>query len=267
VTDPLSTTRTLAIALVLAVLAAGSGLVLAADLQIRVIELKHRSADDLIPVVRPLLGIDGAVSGDGQRLIVRDESATLDDIERVVRAIDVPRRNLRITVRQTTAEDVRRGGAGPSQEGGARIVRRYSTGQGAFEQHLQVLDGETAYIEIGKSIPDTTLFVELAGPHLQLAQGVVYREVTTGFAVSPRLHGEEVELAISPRLSFVTDRGMQIVEFHEMASRVRVRLGEWVDIGGTMNGADVVSQNILRTWRTGSNASRTVLLRVDPTEP
>jgi hypothetical protein len=254
-------------ALLLVVLGAAVGQVVAAEQEIRVIELRHRSADDLIPVVRPLLGIDGAVAGDGYRLIVRDERATVDAIEKVVRELDVAKRNLRVTVRQTSGEDVRRPGAGVAQEDGGRIVRRYATGQSETEQYLQVLDGETAYVEVGRSIPELSLFVELAGPHLELAQGVHYREVVTGFVVSPRLLGDEVELAISPRLSFLTDHGPRIVEFHELHTHVRLRLGEWVDLGGTMSGADAVSRTILRVWRTGSSASRTILLRVDATEP
>ena len=95
-------------------------LTLAAEPELRVIPLRHRLADEVVPVVRPLLAPGESVSGMDSRLIVRAAPRTFAQIERVLAEIDTPRRNLRISVRhageservqdsQGVSGDVRRG--------------------------------------------------------------------------------------------------------------------------------------------------------------
>lgn len=76
----------------------------AAD-ETRIIQLKHRNAADLMPMIRPLLGPDDALSGMDYRLSLRTSDRNLHDIERLLAQLDVDQRRLRITVQQTVAED------------------------------------------------------------------------------------------------------------------------------------------------------------------
>ena len=84
---------------------AGAGAASAADDEIRVLPLKHRTAEEVIPLLRPLLAPGDALTGTDYRLIVRTSDKNLKEIERVLAQIDAARRTLRITVRQTLADE------------------------------------------------------------------------------------------------------------------------------------------------------------------
>jgi len=68
--------------------------------EVRIFDLQHRSAPELVPIVSPLLGSDGGVSALDNRLIVRADPKTLNEIARLVIKLDTPPRQLLITVRQ-----------------------------------------------------------------------------------------------------------------------------------------------------------------------
>jgi hypothetical protein len=75
--------------------------------KMRVIQLKHRPAGEIIPLIRPLLGPEDALSGTDYRLIVRASDRNLKDIEHLLAQLDVAQRQLRITVEQRIADDLR----------------------------------------------------------------------------------------------------------------------------------------------------------------
>lgn len=258
------------------------------EIKIKVIQLKHHTAEELMPVIRPLLGPEGAASGQGYQLVVRETQQRLREIQSVVKDLDIPRRSLRITVRYAAASDTVRAGQGLSGEirttdrhdvraddrtQKARtgldhhIKRRYSTGRDDQTQFINVLDGQSAFILVGKSIPEVEQFLALAADHLTLIQNVQYRDVTTGFEVLPHVRGDEAELTITPRLSFLTNQGAQVVNFHELSTRTRVKLGEWIDLGGATQSHDKISRAILRSWRTRSAEEWTVRVMVEDTTP
>lgn len=66
---------------------------------IEVISLRHRTAEQVIPVLRPLLEPGGALSGQGNQLIVRTSPENLAQLRQVLDSIDRPQRRLMISVR------------------------------------------------------------------------------------------------------------------------------------------------------------------------
>src|SRR5436190_20548413 len=70
---------------------------------LQVIELHHRSAAEVEPILRPLLKPDEALSATGYQLILRVNETRRAEIERLVATLDVAPRQLLLTVRQTTA--------------------------------------------------------------------------------------------------------------------------------------------------------------------
>src|SRR5262245_23083714 len=67
---------------------------------VEVIPLRYRTAQELIPIIQPLLPRDGSVSGLQGQLIIRTTPSNLEEIRRVLASIDTPPRQLVITVRQ-----------------------------------------------------------------------------------------------------------------------------------------------------------------------
>jgi len=69
-----------------------------ADYPIEVIELKARTLDEVLPVVRPLVSGDAAVTGMGNNLIIKASPAQVEAVRKVLAEIDRPPKRLLITV-------------------------------------------------------------------------------------------------------------------------------------------------------------------------
>ena len=267
--------------------------VLAAD-EIHVIALKHRTAQELIPVIRPLLGPTDAVSAMDYRLLVRTSPKRLADVERVVQQLDVAQRNLTLTVRQgsqaenrgtsqelsgevSVGRDARvtlprganddRGAVIEHQSGDARLRYQTRTERGSASdertQTLRVQDGKPAYIRLGQSVPHVKRIIALSGRQLTVAQGVEYQNVVTGFEVLPRVQGERVQLDITPRLSSLADPASGLANFQELRTTVNVRLGEWIDLGAISGVGENIRRAIVESATTGSTEQRTVWIKVE----
>lgn len=263
-----------------------------ADYPLNIIPLKHRSAEELIPVIRPMLGPGENVGGMNYQLFVRASAKGLRDIEQLLEEVDRARKNLRITLQQDVARNGDNESQGVSGEGRAGDVRiilpgnassgggvvigsrqedslRYkitrSTGssQNNTSQFINVLEGATAFIHVGQSLPYVQRFLAYAGNRIVYGLDTQFLNVTTGFDVLPRLNGDRVELEISPRLSFVGNRGVQDVSFQELRTTVSARLGEWVELGGVNASRDAVSRAILETASAQSGERRVVRLKVE----
>ncbi len=264
-----------------------------ADYPLSIIPLKHRSAEELIPAIRPMLGPGENVGGMNYQLFVRASDKSLRDIELLLAELDRARKNLRITLQQDVVRSggsESQGASGAGRVGDVRIILpgnassgsgglviggtqedslRYkitrSTGasQDNTSQFINVLEGAPAFIRVGQSLPYVQRFLAFAGNRVVYGQGTQFLNVTTGFDVLPRLNGDRVELEIAPRLSFVGNGGVQDVRFQELRTTVSVKLGEWVELGGVTSGRDEVSRAIFETASTQSGERSAVRLKVE----
>lgn len=260
--------------------------------EVHVIPLKHRLAEEVVPVLRPLLAPGESVNSMDNRLILRAAPATLALIEKTLSEIDTARRNLRISVRHAglgqSIQD-NHGVSGQVQTGNTRIVvsnnrdrggvnvsgagtnsalqvrteRHSIRSQANSTQNLTVMDGGRAFLRVGESIPDVQQFLVWVGNRPALLTGVQYRDVTTGFEVEPRIIGERILLRVSPRLAFRADQGVQTVNFEELRTQLTVQPGEWVDLGGIVGNAHELNRRILSSRQRSSSDTSGFLIRVD----
>ncbi len=225
---------------------------LAAASDLEIITLKYRSAEQVIPVIRPLIAPGGSVSGMQNQLILRTTRANLADLRKVLARLDTLPRRLMITVRQDAqGAGAQRGaelsgsvgsvGGGavvagaPGQERAGVTARIYESGGARDDriiQQLQVLEGNPAYIHIGQSIPVASQTVTRTVNGLVVADSVSYRDLATGFEVVPRVSGEQVFLDISPRRE--TPAGKRGgADVQRVVTTASARLGEWFELGGS----------------------------------
>ena len=258
--------------------------------EMRVIQLKHRPAGEIIPLIRPLLGPEDALSGTDYRLIVRTSDRNLKDIERLLAQLDVAQRQLRITVAQRVADD--RDTTTHSVEGKVQIgdkariqlpekssdnrglvvqkdKLRFRTGQrtttsrNETTQTVMTLDGQRASIHIGQSVPHVKKILAIGGRQVVIAQGIELQDVTTGFDVLPRVHGDRVRMEITPRLSTLRDPATGLADFQELSTTVEVRLGEWIDLGSILGHRNEIDRAILESTATESGERRTIRLKIE----
>ena len=258
--------------------------------EMRVIQLKHRPAGEIIPLIRPLLGPEDALSGTDYRLIVRTSDRNLKDIERLLAQLDVAQRQLRITVEQRVADD--RDTTSHSVEGEVKIGdkariklpenssdnrglvvqkdklrfrtgQRTTTGRNETTQTVMTLDGQRASIRIGQSVPHVKQILALGRRQILIAQGIELQDVTTGFDVLPRVHGDRVRMEITPRLSTLRDPATGLADFQELSTTVEVRLGEWIDLGTILGPRNEIDRAILESAATESGERRTIRLKIE----
>jgi len=256
----------------------------------RVIQLKHRTARDIIPMIQPLIGRDDALSGIDYRLLIRTSEKNFKEIDRILSQLDVAQQRLRITVEQAVAGDeastsqslsgeARVGGSGriilPAQPPGDRGVvvqkdnlrytanNRSSTAGNAIIQTVMTLDGQPAFIRVGQLVPHVARILDLRRDGVTITQGIALQDVTTGFQVVPHVHGDRVRIEIAPRLATLQNPATGLADFQELSTTTDVRLGEWVDLGAILGDHNEVGRAILDSTATQSGERRTVRLKIE----
>src|SRR4029077_11545150 len=84
------------ISLLIAVVVAGEA---AAQGALEVIPLRHRTADQVLPALRPLMEPGATLTGQGTQLIVRTSPDNLAELRRALADLDRPLSRLQISVR------------------------------------------------------------------------------------------------------------------------------------------------------------------------
>jgi type II secretory pathway component GspD/PulD (secretin) len=235
-----------------------------------VIDLKHRRAEELIPVLQPLLEEGGALTGQDYKLFVRASSANVAQLRAAVEQLDRQQRQLLVSVRRSTAQDIQREEASASGtlrtgDAGVSVNERPRSGSGvtvrAGERNLQtrdsslssvqVLEGSSAFIATGSTVPIVTA-VAVRGGRRPFVGGVVeHRNLQRGFMVTPRVNGDEVILEISQQDERATGGNIQS---QSLNTQVIGRLGTWMQLGGVSESSSRTDSGILsRRHSTGGN--------------
>jgi len=242
-----------------ALFGAYAGVVQAAELVVDVIRLQHRSAEQLLPLIQPVVS-SGTVTGAGSDLVVRATPTNLAEVRKIVARLDRPPRRLVVTVRQDAADEASDTNAGTTT---------YSTRAADADrsvQRVQVSEGRSAYLHVGQSVP-----VVLhpggrparAGTRGVESPVVMIRETMSGFVVRPRLVGDSVSLDIEPRHDVPGSQGPGSLELQRIATSVSGPLGAWIEVGAVLAGEAASVGGASYSTRSVTTRSRRILVRVD----
>ena len=222
--------------------------VLAQGTTLEVIQLRNRTVEQVLPVLRPLLEPGGALSGQFNQLIVRTSPGNLAQIRAALDAIDRPARRLVISVRFDNTQQSARAGvqtdARVSNRGartGMRIEDSRSAREGRADERLQVLEGGQAFISTGESRN--------------------FSEAATGFAIVPRTSGVNVFLDIAAQRENFSRGGA--VQGQRAASTVSGRLGEWIELGGAGVSETRTQSGLLSSGERTAVGERRIWVKVD----
>ncbi|MDY6980777.1 MAG: hypothetical protein SV201_12915, partial [Pseudomonadota bacterium] len=210
--------------------------VLAADMELEVIDLRHRPADEIVPLVKPFVVDGGSVTGKDYRLIIRSTGKNIDEIKTLLTDLDTALRELIVYV-STDAEAIRaeqsiavqgrigndsgevRGGTSGDEQtividsgqqveggasGGSRVYSTRSRSREPAAQTIRVQEGQWATIRTGQAVPITE---QTTNPDGTITRSIRYQNVTSGFQIRPQLNGEQVQLYIRPQRASVSESG------------------------------------------------------------
>jgi hypothetical protein len=226
-----------------------------------VIALQNRPTGEIVPALLPHLEPGGSISSIGNQLVISASPAGLARIKDILAIIDRPSRQLLISVRQEGAEEAEdRGGSlsgrigtdkakvilpptpsGPGvtvqAEKGDSVLRGRIWGTREVQderaaQQVRVLEGGTAFIHMGVSIPLALRQAFLGPGGAVVSESIVFMDLGTGFLARPTLSGDTVTLEIRPQQESLMPGPGGVARVQRLSTTVSGRLGEWIPLGG-----------------------------------
>jgi len=243
--------------------------------RIEVIQLQGRSANDIIPIIQPLLSPDTGLSAQGYKLIVRGSEETIVQVRDLVLQLDKAPKQLMISLRRGSQSDFNRNdisASGTIRSGDTRLsvnggqpngVRLHETRRSIDDKsvrRIHVTEGRQAFIQTGQLIPVGERRTDRFG---QQTNSVRYKNASSGFYVLPRLAGEYVNLDVLQNNMSIDRHGRQKFNVQRTGTTLRGRIGEWINIGGVSQQSKQSGSGILHSTRRNSLSDSQLFIKVD----
>ncbi len=249
----------------------------APDDPLEIIHLKHRLVVEVVPIIRPLLAAGDALTSRDNQIILRTDAHTLAEIKKVVKSLDRPTRNLLITVRNINQRDAEaqgyalsgrtRHGDSTAKLGGSegtqtrvRSHRRTYSNRLNDTYQLRVIEGQPAFILTGQVVPYRQRNY-YGHPHYPNAyNSIVFRDISSGFQVLPRLNDRRVTLEIRPLNETLDVRGDGRTNVQRATTYISGEVGEWLTLGGADETYLQASSGVV--YRTGRDSRQQNVIQV-----
>lgn len=256
---------------------------------IETIQLLHRPADEIVPIIKPMLAPDASITGTGNKLIIKSTPENISQIQSLLEEIDINQNLLRVSVSMGKQSDMDKqhgsvtvevhGDKGAIELAGndsndnavqgatdakAKFdARIYQTEQSRHKPAVQVMsvaEGYWASISMGQSIPVGT---RTRNPDGTVTESITYKQVMTGYQVMPRTHGDEVTLTIRPINQVTSETTAGAIDTTAMETTVTGKLGEWLFLGGTDQEKNLSNSGITYQTRIRSTEVNQVWVKVE----
>lgn len=215
--------------------------------------LRNRPAVDLLPLIKPFLDPEGAISGQGYKLFIKSTGANLDQIRQIIAELDVALKRLRISIStdarnfdeqkkqqlQAHSETVQSSDSpnvqkiiiskGPQHKLTTRVYSTAQRGRQPAAQQVQLLEGQWASISSGRAIPIADRQRNADGT---VTETIRYRKLGYGFKVRAHVNGNKVYLSLRPRHEELSSQGGGNIRTQDIVTSLTVNLDQWTEIGG-----------------------------------
>mgnify|MGYP000632747381 CR=1 FL=1 len=260
------------------------------DMLIETIQLHNRSAEEILPIIEPMLDEEGSLTGTGYKLIIKSTPSNITQIRTLIEEIDINPRNLKISVsyRDQSNQNNRGGsvsvktkgeigsveiGDPKNQQDGdltitskndkvkfdARIYETSSKNNKTDIQTMSVTEGYWGTISMGQSIPYAR---RTRNPDGTVTQSTQYKKIMTGFRVMPRTNGDNVTITIQQQKQNRSNNGIS-VDTSEIETVVTGKLGQWIFIGGTDHQKNLSQSGLTYNTRVRSTDVNQVWIKVE----
>jgi type II secretory pathway component GspD/PulD (secretin) len=234
---------------------------------LEVIDLKHRTAQELIPVLQPLVQQGGTLSGQDYKLFVRTTSSNLAELRRAIAQLDRAPRQLLVSVRNASQQQIERervavSGTLSTEAARARVSADDKNAQRAADgvASVAVLEGHSALINNGSSVPMVTAAAAGGRRHPWIATQTEYRDLSSGFIVTPRISGDRVILEVSQQAQTIRNG---TIDSQQLQTQASGRVGDWLALGGIEESSTSTQRGIgTRQYATASD-QRSLWIKVE----
>lgn len=257
------------------------------------IQLQNRPAEEVIPIIKPMLGANDVITGEGFNIFLRSSPETLARVRQMVDVLDIRAKVMLVSVFQGSERDLGAlgisaniqfesgnasvdigDGSGNNNDTGGNITYGTNSGSASISgistqtsqrdhpiHQVRVTEGTEAYIETGEQIPYFFGATSI-GPGGN-AGSVVYKDVMTGFYVLPRIRGDNVILEVSPFKSSQSNTGGGNINTLSAGTTITGRVGEWLLIGGVTEQLNQTERGIGTRTTTQGRDSTGIWVRAD----
>jgi hypothetical protein len=238
-----------------------------------IIELRHKTVDQVLPALQPLLEAGGTLSGMNNQLFLRASPRNRADIRRALAAIDTPSRRLIIHVSQHAGRMQSEQGAAANADIVLGSTRRSSAQASVWEtrsqraegagQMVQTIEGAPAFIQVGQRlvVPMRQMLIGPGGTVIH--ETPIIQDVSRGFYALARVHGERVSLELSQQADSLAGPALGQVNTQRLTTTLSGRLGEWIAVGGSDRQATGKQRGTLSLSSGEARDSRTLWLMVE----
>lgn len=206
--------------------------VFAQEMTVQAISLHNRTAQDLIPMIQPLLPPGSVVTGQNYDLLIKTTPEGFAQIQPAIQQLDQPPQALVLRVRRVSSNVL---DTEISSAGHVTAISSQSAGNTDNEQRVTVLDGQSAFVETGESFPYHDYGISIFG-----AQDItLYKDVKTGVILTPHLQGNQAQVSVQWTFNQLQQDQTQWEKQNSAITQektntiVTLPLGQWVNIGGS----------------------------------
>jgi len=263
---------------------------LRAEMSIETVDLHHRSAEDIVGILQPMVEKGGSISGTGYKLFIKSTPANIAQLRSMIAEIDVAPKQLLVSVSLDRAvlQENTQGSARITVQGqqtlhlgeksakpaaadvhgqtdskikyDARLFERAETQHTPQTQQVRVTEGLWATIKTGQAIPVAS---SSRNPDGTVTETFTYQPVATGFQVLPRVNGDTVTLSIRPQAQSPSPNSGGVYNTTEMDTTVSGKLGEWIALGSVAETQSSSGAGITYRTRQRSDETNQIYVKVE----
>lgn len=239
--------------------------------KIRTIELHHRLAADVLPLIEPMADSYTTINGHGNLLIIKSSAQSFNEIEQLVKQLDSKQQSITVTVLRTQqqladqhiADERLNIDLQQAQRSSVEIKRWSTKNSRERDQQYQArgIAGQTIDIQMGRAAADKQQQI-LLYPHggVAVQQTTQYIPLDNGFQARVNLLGDQqARVEILPLFSKMQRNGDIITS--SLLTTVNGPINQWILIGQI--GEQQRQQQNARTYRSHQDEQQWLYLKVE----
>lgn len=232
--------------------------------ELEIINLNYRPAKDILPILTPLLEKNGTISGEKYVLFIRTSAKNLSDLKKAIATLDADLRQLRISIMQESASNMKRHGFSVSSTSKKTNAIVYSTKEKtnkSNQQMIQVTEGQWATLQTGMSLPELTRTKNSNGT---ITESLEYKTIITRLKIQPILQGDNINVKVT---SFTGKKNSHKSKtLQGLSTSVKGKVGQWIALGGITTPSSNQQSGYIFSTQHIAESNKQIFIKVEITQ-